>query len=200
MLFRSIWDYEVRAGKVEQKFSNKANENPSIGSFTNALKDLGKDAIEDIKNTLAKYEVNGTNLFIVNDDSLRQYKRTILENVLTDIVSVTFANIGKLTTYYLEKERAIELFSDAKNIIKPRKLGSNELRISDNVIMENGKSFNIISPKVTPEEYEKFMTMSQESEQISKIFGPYGGKIRPDILDWIKQNKEDFKALVNTLL
>ena len=195
-----IWDYEVRQGKVEQKFLNDSGESPSIGSFTSALNNLGPEIIEDIKNTLSKYDVKGTNLFLVNDDSLKLYKKNILETVLTDITAITFKTVDRLKTYYLMKNEAVELFSNSKNIIRPRNSGSNELRVSSDVFIKNGNSFDIIDAKVKPEEYKQYMEVTKEDEEISKIFGPYGGKIRPDILNWIQQNKEQFKDLVNSLL
>ena len=195
-----IWDYEVRQGKVEQKFLNDSGESPSIGSFTSALNNLGPEIIEDIKNTLSKYDVKGMNLFLVNDDSLKLYKKNILETVLTDITAITFKTVDRLKTYYLMKNEAVELFSNSKNIMRPRKAGSNELRVSSDVFIKNGSSFDIIDAKVKPEEYKRYMEVTKEDEEVAKIFGPYGGKIRPDILNWIQQNKEQFKDLVNSLL
>jgi len=98
------------------------------------------------------------------------------------------------------KNEAVELFSNSKNIIRPRKSGSNELRVSSDVFIKNGSSFDIIDAKVKPEEYKQYMEVTKEDEEVAKIFGPYGGKIRPDILNWIQQNKEQFKDLVNSLL
>jgi len=195
-----IWDYKVSQGEVEQKFLNDTTESPSIGGFTNALNSLGADAVIDIKNTLSKYDMTGTNLFLVNDDSLTEYKKEILRKILVDITSITFESNDRLKTYYLTKENAVELFSDASNIRKPRKLGSNELRVSSDVFIKKGNSFDIIKPIVTKEERKEYLEVSQRDEEVAKIFGPYGGKIRPDILNWIEQNKEEFKNLVNTLL
>jgi len=69
-----IWDYEVRQGKVEQKFLNDSGERPSKSVvLSESLNNLGPEIIEDIKNTLSKYDVKGMNLFLVNDDSLKLY-------------------------------------------------------------------------------------------------------------------------------
>jgi hypothetical protein len=195
-----VWDYEIRQGQVEQKFINDSNESPSIGGFTNALNSLGTDAVTDIKNTLSNYGITGTNLFLINDDSLTEYKKEILRKILVDITCITFDSADRLKTYYLTKENAVELFSDANNIRKPRKLSSNELRASSDVFINEGNSFDIIKAKVKPEEYEEYMNVTQKDIEVAKIFGPYGGKIRPDILNWIQKNKEEFKNLVNTLL
>lgn len=195
-----IWDYKISQGEVEQKFLNNNTESPSIGGFTTALNGLGTDAVIDIKNTLSKYDMTGTNLFLVNDDSLTEYKKEILRKILVDITCITIDSDDRLKTYYLTKENAVELFSDASNIRKPRKLGSNELRVSSDVFIKKGSSFDIIKPIVTSEERKEYLEVSQRDEEVAKIFGPYGGKIRPDILNWIEQNKEEFKNLVNTLL
>lgn len=195
-----IWDYKINQGEVEQKFLNDNTESPSIGGFTTALTILGSEAVANIKNTLSKYDITGTNLFLVNDDSLTEYKKEILRKILVDITSITFESDDRLKTYYLTKENAVELFSDASNIRKPRKLGSNELRVSSDVFIKKGSSFDIIKPIVSDEERKEYLEVSQRDEEVAKIFGPYGGKIRPDILNWIEQNKEEFKNLVNTLL
>ena len=197
-----VWDYEIRQGQVEQKFLNDSNESPSIGGFTNALNSLGAEAIATIKNTLLnnRPEITGTNLFLINDNEITEYKKEILRKILVDITCITFDSADRLKTYYLTKENAVELFSDANNIRKPRKLSSNELRASSDVFINNGNSFDIIKAKVKPEEYEEYMNVTQKDIEVAKIFGPYGGKIRPDILNWIQKNKEEFKNLVNTLL
>jgi hypothetical protein len=197
-----VWDYEIRQGQVEQKFLNDSTESPSIGGFTNALNSLGADAIATIKNVLLnnRPEITGTNLFLINDDEITEYKKEILRKILVDITCITFDSADRLKTYYLTKENAVELFSDANNIKKPRKLNSNELRVSSDVFINEGNSFDIIKAKVTPEEYKEYIEVTQKDIEVAKIFGPYGGKIRPDILNWIDKNKEEFKNLVNTLL
>ncbi len=178
-----IWDYKINQGEVEQKFLNDNTESPSIGGFTTALTSLGSEAVANIKNTLSKYDITGTNLFLVNDDSLTEYKKEILRKILVDITSITFESDDRLKTYYLTKENAVELFSDASNIRKPRKLGSNELRVSSDVFIKKGSSFDIIKPIVSDEERKEYLEVSQRDEEVAKIFGPYGGKIRPDILN-----------------
>jgi hypothetical protein len=195
-----IWDYKVSQGEVEQKFLNDISESPSIGGFTSALNSLGSEAIVNIKNTLSKYDITGTNLFLINNDSLTEYKKEILRKILVDITCITLESGNVLKTYYLTKENAVELFSDANNIRKPRKLNSNELRVTSDVFIKKGSSFDIIKPIVTDEERKEYLEVTQRDEEVAKIFGPYGGKIRPDILNWIDQNKEEFKNLVNTLL
>lgn len=195
-----LWDYQIRQGQVEQKYGNNMSENPSIGSFTNALNKLGEDSINDIKNTLSKYGINGTNLFIVNDPELTEYKKIILNDILADIIAVTSKKGNNLVTYYVTKEQAIELFSDAENIYSPRKKGTNELRVSMGSIVSNGNSFKIIIPSINQKEYDEYLTISKDETSVSKIFGPFAGKIRPDVLNWIVNNKEEFKRRVNQLL
>jgi len=197
-----IWDYKISQGDVEQKFLNDSTESPSIGGFTTALNSLGADAIATIKNTLLnnRPEITGTNLFLINDNEITEYKKEILRKILVDITCITIDSDDRLTTYYLTKENAVELFSDANNIRKPRKVNSNELRVSSDVFIKKGNSFDIIKPIVTDDERKEYLEVSQRDEEVAKIFGPYGAKIRPDILNWIEKNKEEFKNLVNTLL
>lgn len=195
-----LWDYQIRQGRVEQKYGNDMSENPSIGSFTNALNKLGEEAINNIKTILNDYGLNGTNLFVVNEPELTEYKKTILNDILADIIAVTSKKGNNLITYYVTKEQAIELFSNAENIYNPRKKGTNELRVSMSSIVNNGNSFKIIIPSINQQEYDEYLTISKEETNVSKIFGPFSGKIRPDILNWITNNKETFKEYVNRIL
>lgn len=195
-----LWDYQIRQGQVEQKYSNDMSENPSIGSFTNILNSLEPENINIIKNILEKYGVSGTNLFLVNDDELTPFKRQILEQMLVDIIAVTTKVGNNLVTSYIEKPEAIELFTDAKNIFNPRKKGGNELRVSLKTLVENGKTFKIITPSIKQKEYDEYLVVSGREGEVSKIFGEFSNKIRPDVLNWIVNNKEEFKRRVNQLL
>ncbi len=195
-----LWDYQIRQGQVEQKYSNDMSENPSIGSFTNILNSLGDESVSVIKNILQKYGVSGTNLFLVNDDELTPFKREILEKMLVDIISVTTKVGNNLVTNYIEKPKAVELFLDAKNIYNPRKKGGNELRVSLKTLLENGNTFKIIIPSISQKEYDEYLVVSGEEGKVSKIFGEFSNKIRPDVLNWIINNKEEFKQRVNQLL
>jgi hypothetical protein len=195
-----LWDYQIRQGQVEQKYINDMSENPSIGSFTNILNSLGPENINIIKNILEKYGVSGTNLFLVNDDELTPFKRQILEQMLVDIIAVTTKVGNNLVTSYIEKPDAIELFTDAKNIFNPRKKGGNELRVSLKTLLENGKTFKIITPSIKQKEYDEYLVVSGREGEVSKIFGEFSNKIRPDVLNWIVNNKEEFKRRVNQLL
>ena len=195
-----LWDYQIRQGQVEQKYSNNMSENPSIGSFTNILNSLGAENVNIIKNILEKYGVSGTNLFLVNDDELTPFKRQILEQMLVDIIAVTTKVGNNLVTSYIEKPQAIELFIDAKNVYNPRKKGGNELRVSLKTLLENGNTFKIIIPSINQKEYDEYLVISGEEDKVSKIFGDFSNKIRPDVLNWIINNKEEFKQRVNQLL
>jgi len=195
-----LWDYQIRQGQVEQKYINDISENPSIGSFTNILNSLGPENINIIKNILEKYGVSGTNLFLVNDDELTPFKRQILEQMLVDIIAVTTKVGNNLITSYIEKPDAIELFTDAKNIFNPRKKGGNELRVSLKTLLENGKTFKITTPSIKQKEYDEYLVVSGQESEVSKIFGEFSNKIRPDVLNWIVNNKEEFKRRVNQLL
>lgn len=195
-----LWDYQIRQGQVEQKYINDMSENPSIGSFTNILNSLGAENVNIIKNILEKYGVSGTNLFLVNDDELTPFKRQILEQMLVDIIAVTTKVGNNLVTSYIEKPEAIELFTDAKNIFNPRKKGGNELRVSLKTLIENGKTFKIITPSIKQKEYDEYLVVSGREGEVSKIFGEFSNKIRPDVLNWIVNNKEEFKRRVNQLL
>ncbi len=192
-----LWDYETSRGKVEQKYSQNFSENPSIGSFTSALNRIGDENLKIIKNILSKYGDDRMNIFYVNDEELTEYKVKILEDVISDFVAVTSADDEKITTYYLTKQQCITYFVDAKNISAARKKNTNELRVKGSLFINNGESFEIKFPQVTDEEYEKYLKVNEKEASVSKIFGPYYNKIRPDILNWINNNKEEFKNLVN---
>lgn len=195
-----LWDYETSKGKVEQKYSQDFSENPSIGSFTSALNRLGDENLKIIKNILSQYGDERMNIFYVNDEELIDFKVRILQDVISDFVAVTSADGEKIKTYYLTKEQCITYFVDAKNISAARKKNTNELRVKGSLFVNYGQSFEIKFPQVTDEEYEKYLKVSENESMVSRIFGPYHNKIRPDILNWINDNKEEFKNLVNSYL
>jgi hypothetical protein len=191
------WDYMVRQGTVEQKYIEDINESPSIGAFKNIIDGLPQKDSDEIRNILSKYE--SQNIFLINDPELEKYKRNILETMLTDIICVTTKSLTKLVNYYFTKEDFISYAIDAKNIAAPKNKNSLQLRIKSGLLTSKANKFEIIIPSISQKEYDDYMKEDSEEIRISKIFGPYYNKIRPDILKWIKNNKDLFKDSVNQL-
>lgn len=191
------WDYMIRQGTVEQKYIQDLSENPAIGGFKYILNNFTKEENDEINNILTKYNTN--NIFLVNDIQLNDYKLKVLEKMLTDIVCITTKIQTKLVNYYFYKEELISYAMDAKNIAAPKSKDSLQLRFKSGLITSKANKFSIIIPRITQKEYDDYLKEDKEEIQISKIFGPFSNKIRPDILKWIKDNKEIFKDSVNQL-
>jgi len=191
------WDYVVPEGTVEQKYVEDISESPVIGSYKSVLFSLPEDVLRTIANITDKYGEN--NIFLINDPELDMFKRMVLEKIIVDNVCVSTKGVQKITNYYFTKEDFINVFIDAKNCSASKQKDSYQLRIKSSAIVSKGKRFDILIPKISPQEYKEYLSVTGEEQQVAQIFGPYSNKIRPDILKWIKDNKEEFKNLVNSL-
>jgi len=191
------WDYSVEPGTVEQKYVEDPGESPVIGGYKQVLTELGGETQKIVSNTLSKY--GETNLFLVNDDDITEIKKQVLAGMIADVVCISTKLPDRIRNHYFTKDNFIQIFSDANNCSAPKQKGANQLRIKSSVVRGSSITFDIIIPNISKEEYDNFLSINQEERAISQIFGPYSNKIRPDILKWIKDNKESFKDLVNSL-
>jgi hypothetical protein len=191
------WDYSVAPGTVEQKYIEDEGESPVIGGYKQVLTSLGPEVNAIVKNVTEKY--GESNIFLINDDDLTEIKKNVLAGMTADIVCISTKIIDRIRSYYFTKENFINIFSDASNCSAPKQKGGNQLRIKSSAVRSQGITFDIIVPKLTPEDEEKYLNINQEEQAVAQIFGPFSNKIRPDILKWIKNNKEQFKDLVSSL-
>ena len=191
------WDYSVEPGTVEQKYVEDPGESPVIGGYKQVLTTLGEETQNIVNNTLSKYDE--TNLFLVNDDDITEIKKQVMEGMVADIVCISTKLPDRIRNHYFTKDNFIQIFSDANNCSAPKQKGVNQLRIKSSAVRNNSVKFDIIIPNISQKEYDDFLNINQEEQGISQIFGPFATKIRPDILKWIKDNKESFKDLVNSL-
>jgi hypothetical protein len=191
------WDYSVVPGTVEQKYIEDEGESPVIGGYKQVLTSLGPEVNAIVKNVTEKY--NESNIFLINDEELTEIKKNVLAGMTADIVCISTKIVDRIRSYYFTKENFIEIFSDANNCSAPKQKGGNQLRIKSSAVRSQGITFDIIVPKISQQEYDEFLNINQEEQAVAQIFGPFSNKIRPDILKWIKNNKEQFKDLVNSL-
>jgi hypothetical protein len=191
------WDYSVAPGTVEQKYVEDEGESPVIGGYKQVLTSLGPEVNAIVKNVTEKY--GESNIFLINDDDLTEIKKNVLAGMTADIVCISTKIIDRIQSYYFTKENFINIFSDASNCSAPKQKGGNQIRIKSSAVRSQGITFDIIVPKISEKEYDDFLNINQEEQSVAQIFGPFSNKIRPDILKWIKNNKEQFKDLVNSL-
>jgi hypothetical protein len=191
------WDYSVAPGTVEQKYVEDEGESPVIGGYKQVLTSLGPEVNAIVKNVTEKY--GESNIFLINDDDLTEIKKNVLAGMTADIVCISTKIIDRIRSYYFTKENFINIFSDASNCSAPKQKGGNQIRIKSSAVRSQGITFDIIVPKISEKEYDDFLNINQEEQSVAQIFGPFSNKIRPDILKWIKNNKEQFKDLVNSL-
>lgn len=191
------WDYSVAPGTVEQKYIEDEGESPVIGGYKQVLTSLGPEVNAIVKNVTEKY--NESNIFLINDEELTEIKKNVLAGMTADIVCISTKIADRIRSYYFTKENFIDIFSDANNCSAPKQKGGNQLRIKSSAVRSQGITFDIIVPKISQKEYDDFLNINQEEQAVAQIFGPFSNKIRPDILKWIKNNKEQFKDLVNSL-
>jgi hypothetical protein len=191
------WDYSVAPGTVEQKYIEDEGESPVIGGYKQVLTSFGPEVNAVVNNVTQKY--NESNIFLINDDELTEIKKNVLAGMTADVVCISTKIVDRIRSYYFTKENFIEIFSDANNCSAPKQKGGNQLRIKSSAVRSQGITFDIIVPKISQKEYDDFLNINQEEQAVAQIFGPFSNKIRPDILKWIKNNKKQFKDLVNSL-
>ena len=191
------WDYSVAPGTVEQKYIEDEGESPVIGGYKQVLTSLGPEVNAIVNNVTQKY--NESNIFLINDDELTEIKKNILAGMIADIVCISTKIESRIRSYYFTKENFVNIFSDANNCSAPKQKGGNQLRIKSSAVRGQGITFDIIIPTISEKDKEDFLNINQEEQAVAQIFGPFSNKIRPDILKWIKDNKEQFKDLVNSL-
>ena len=191
------WDYSVAPGTVEQKYIEDEGESPVIGGYKQVLTSLGPEVNDIVKNVTEKY--SESNIFLINDEELTDIKKNVLAGMTADIVCISTKIADRIRSYYFTKDNFIEIFSDANNCSAPKQKGGNQLRIKSSVVRSQAITFDIMIPKISQKEYDDFLNINQEEQAVAQIFGPFSKKIRPDILKWIKDNKEQFKDFVNSL-
>lgn len=192
---RDSWDYVVDGRSIQQKHI-EGNDGPRIVSYKEVFNSLN----EDLKNELKKYcdekELNyeelRSQLFTYElPEQFQEIKKIILEaRIAFDFLIVSTFEDDRLCSYIIPKEKVKELCLNPKNVRKGK--SAYDLRLSRTSITEEGKKFEILKPTITKEEYNNFLNMDENKDKISKIFGKFSSKIRPDILDWIASQPEEF--------
>jgi hypothetical protein len=191
------WDYRVDIGTVEQKYIEDDGESPVIGGYKTVLSKMGENVNQIVNKVMSDY--NETNLFLIEDPEIVDIKKLILQNIIADVVCVSTKLPDRIRSHYFTKEQFVEVFSRASNCSAPKQKGGHQIRIKSSAVRTQGNTFDIVVPRISQKEYDQFLTINQEENEISKIFGPYSNKIRPDMLKWIKDNKQQFKDLVNLI-
>lgn len=189
------WDFKVDDITIQQKHI-ASNDNPRLISYKGIFNSLSGESIqklntfceehtdkeEEIKSHLFTYEL---------PTELNDIKKEILEKrILFDYLIISTFEGDKLISHLISKEKLIELCLNPENIRRSKSIYN--IRISKKTIIQHGKSFEIIKPSVTTEECGYLLTMDNKKRKTSEIFGEYGSKIRPDVLDWIASQPRKF--------
>jgi hypothetical protein len=195
MVREDSWDFKVGDITIQQKHI-ASNDDPRLISYKGVFNTLSgesvqklntfceehKDKEEGIKSHLFTYELPA---------ELDGIKKEILEKrILFDYLIISTFEEDKLISHIISKEKVIELCLDSNNIRRSKSIYN--IRISKKAIIQHGKTFEIIKPTVTSEECGYLLTMDDEKKKISKMFGEYGSKIRPDVLNWIASQPREF--------
>ncbi len=192
---RESWDYSVDNATIQQKHIEE-NDHPRVTSYKESINLIPIELIEKLKNYCDEqkiiFEELKSQIFTYDlPEDLIEIKRQILENrICFDFIVVSTFEEDRLSSYRLPKETIKTLCMDPKNVRKGK--GAYDLRLSKHSIIEFGSKFEIIKPNITIQEYEDFLTMNTDKDKISKIFGKYASKVRPDILDWIASQPDEF--------
>jgi len=195
MVREDSWDFKVGDITIQQKHI-ASNDDPRLISYKGVFNTLSgesvqklntfceehKDKEDEVKSHLFTYEL---------PIELDEIKKEILEKrILFDYLIISTFEEDKLVSHLISKEKVIELCLDSNNIRRSKSIYN--IRISKKAIIQHGKTFEIIKPTVTSEECGYLLTMDEKKKKTSEIFGEYGSKIRPDILDWIASQPRKF--------
>jgi hypothetical protein len=188
------YDYQIREGKVEQKFTS--NLDPSITKYSSLYKKLDPATKQRLEKFLKKRDLTPSKMFRTPTPEIDDIKEKMLEELFDfDMLIITTTDGNNLLNYYFYKDELIEM------ILTSGSSGRSDfdIRLSPEQV-KSGSTFKIIKPRVTQDEFDYYLKNTDDEDKISMIFGDYKSKIRPDIIKWIIKNKEQFVKDVNMYL
>jgi len=182
------------------KLSQSGERRYDLGTF--------KVPFEVVLNIMNKRGVNIKNIQSPLDlmkmgDDYTQYKKMMLNNTFKssfdpgDDINWIFAMLSTdftITYNVYSSSELIEMLLNPDNVTSGKQSGGMSIGIYQDVVL-NRNSPKIIFPKVSKKELESTLYRSENQrmeDKISDLFGPYGKKIRFDVLNYIRKNPELF--------
>lgn len=199
------FDIMIEAKNWSVKFVDKPGENPQLGSYKNIL-DLGDDFVEDIKQwggVSRMFQVFPTKEQHIGAVAYRHLYA--LKSEVWDVISggvdgwlIAYPDNPNEPTYIEVNMISKEVMTDIileKGLSRAPKGGYNalfNLSLSSTYKDHDGvKKFRINLPNLSVRELRSMDVDQGESRWAREVFGQYGSKIRPDVLRYIRVNKQN---------
>ena len=193
-------DVTTSEGGWSLKFVGNKNESPTLGSLKTQLQQVKEEGLVPEEATI--YGIFSTPDSQTSSE-LFDVKHKILDSAFqnVDFIAVAypmpqqntiimhFTDIGNL------KETIIDSENPPVNKPKsgPEALG--ELRLSTRG-WKSWAFLQITFPEVTPEKYQEYLKKYPREKEIEGVFGKYGEKIPPEVLQYLRKNP---KSVINRL-
>jgi len=213
-LFAGLFDGKVVAGNTgvgkadvttseggwSLKFIGNKNESPTLGSLKTQLQQVKEEGLVPEDATI--YGIFSTPDSQTSSE-LFDVKHKILDSAFqnVDFIAVAYPmpQQNTIIMHFTDMASLKDYIIDSENppVNKPKSgpeaLG--ELRLSS----KGWKIFpflQITFPEATPEKYEEYLKKYPREKEIEGVFGKYGGKIPPEVLQYLRKNP---KSVINRL-
>ena len=193
-------DVTTSEGGWSLKFVGNKNESPTLGSLKTQLQQVKEEGLVPEDSTI--YGIFSTPDSQTSSE-LFEVKHQILDSAFqnVDFIAVAYPipNMNIIIMHFTDMDTLKGMIIDSENppVNKPKSgpeaLG--ELRLSS----KGWKSWaflQITFPEATSEKYEEYLKKYPREKEIEGVFGKYGGKIPPEVLQYLRKNP---KSVINRL-
>lgn len=180
----SKYDITVNGENISVKFYRDENERVQLGSYESIL--------SDYKDEIGGYESLGK---VFHSDDY-QLKKEIWDIISKDVHGWLIAHPNsdetEIIMHYFTKEQMGD-FVLTGNTVAGKGGWIKQYQLAINSTYTDKQVHNIsrvILPKVSTEELRKLAKNPEETKFSTEVFGPVGNKIRPDVIRYIMNNRE----------
>jgi hypothetical protein len=193
-------DVNTPEGGWSLKFVGNKNESPTLGSLKTQLQKVKEEGLVPEDATIygifnTPDEQTTPELF----EAKHQILDSAFENVDFIAVAYPLPEMNVIIMHFTDIDHLKGMLIDSENppVVKPKSgpeaLG--ELRLST----RGWKSFPLLQitfPEATSEKYENYLKKYPREKEIEGVFGKYGEKIPPEVLQYLRKNP---KSVINRL-
>jgi hypothetical protein len=193
-------DVNTPEGGWSLKFVGNKNESPTLGSLKTQLQKVKEEGLVPEDATIYGIFSTPDNQ---TSSELFEAKHQILDSAFTNVdfiaVAYPIPQQNTIIMHFTDMDNLKAMIIDSENppVVKPKSgpeaLG--ELRLST----RGWKSFpflQITFPEATQEKYENYLKKYPREKEIEGVFGKYGEKIPPEVLQYLRKNP---KSVINRL-
>jgi hypothetical protein len=185
-------DVTTSEGGWSLKFVGNKNESPTLGSLKTQLQQVKEEGLVPEDATI--YEIFNTPDSQTSSE-LFEVKHKILDSAFqnVDFIAVAYPipQQNTIIMHFTDMGNLKEMIIDSENppVNKPKSgpeaLG--ELRLSTRG-WKSWAFLQITFPEVTPEKYQEYLKKYPREKEIEGVFGKYGEKIPPEVLQYLRKN------------